>query len=110
MPHAGVKHLTEADRQRVRTLYFDAGLSPKQIFKITGFTLGQIKRARDKLHVGKRTGRPKLIRPADDGKEAARAKFKAGKNEVSICLSSLQCSYLVGFLLALCLGINNFSM
>ena len=75
----GVKHLTDADRQRVRTLYFDAGLSPMQINRITGFTLGQIKRARDNLHVGKRTGRPKVTQPVDDGKEATRAKFKAGE-------------------------------
>ena len=88
MPHAGVKHLTDADRQRVRTLYFDAGLPPVQISKITGFTLGQIKRARDKQHVGKRTGRPKVTQPVDDGREATRAKFKAGKNNVSMRTSS----------------------
>lgn len=75
----GTKHLTDGDRQRVRTLYFDAKLSPAEIERITGFTLGQIKRSRENVHVGKRTGRPKLTSPVDDGKEATRAKFKSSK-------------------------------
>ncbi|RYP52686.1 hypothetical protein DL768_002193 [Monosporascus sp. mg162] len=75
----GTKHLTEADRQRVRTLYFDAKLSPSEIERITGFTLGQIKRSRESVQVGKRTGRPKMNpdEPVDEGREAIRAKISA---------------------------------
>ncbi|RYP74163.1 hypothetical protein DL769_004078 [Monosporascus sp. CRB-8-3] len=77
----GTKHLTEADRQRVRTLYFDAKLSPSEIERITGFTLGQIKRSRESVQVGKRTGRPKMNpdEPAEDGREAVRAKINAAQ-------------------------------
>ncbi|RYO87406.1 hypothetical protein DL766_005451 [Monosporascus sp. MC13-8B] len=77
----GTKHLTEADRQRVRTLYFDAKLSPSEIERITGFTLGQIKRSRESVQVGKRTGRPKMNpdEPVEEGREAIRAKISAAQ-------------------------------
>ncbi|RYP61537.1 hypothetical protein DL771_010098 [Monosporascus sp. 5C6A] len=77
----GTKHLTEADRQRVRTLYYDAKLSPSEIERITGFTLGQIKRSRESVQVGKRTGRPKMNpdEPAEEGREAVRAKISAAQ-------------------------------
>lgn len=82
----GTKHLTEADRQRVRTLYFDAKFAPAEIERITGFTLGQIKRSRESVHVGKRTGRPRVTQPPDEGKEATRARFNAGE-ELSASLN-----------------------
>lgn len=90
----GTKHLTEGDRQRVRTLYFDAKLSPAEIERITGFTLGQIKRSRESVHVGKRTGRPKLTSPVDDGKEATRVKFQTGE----ILRLLLKCSSLRNYM------------
>ncbi len=55
------KHLTELDRFRVRTLYYDACLSKGRIRQITGYSASQIRTAvRAKTAaVGKRPGRPK---------------------------------------------------
>lgn len=54
------KHLTELDRFRVRTLYYDACLSKVRIHQITGYSMSQIRTAvRAKTAaVGKRPGRP----------------------------------------------------
>ncbi|KAI3325722.1 hypothetical protein HD806DRAFT_455030 [Xylariaceae sp. AK1471] len=62
------KHLTELERFRVRTLYYDAGLTKKRIREITGYSESQIRTAvRAKTAaVGRRPGRPKKgSRPSD---------------------------------------------
>ncbi|ORY70423.1 uncharacterized protein BCR38DRAFT_106259 [Pseudomassariella vexata] len=41
----GTKHLTEADRQRIRTLYFDGGKSKAEIHTTTTFSLNHIQTA-----------------------------------------------------------------
>ncbi|KAI0965567.1 hypothetical protein F4678DRAFT_330923 [Xylaria arbuscula] len=55
------KHLTELDRFRVRTLYYDACLSKGRIRQITGYSASQIRTAvrAPSSAVGKRPGRPK---------------------------------------------------
>lgn len=55
------KHLTELDRFRVRTLYYDAGLSKGRIRQVTGYSASQVRtavRARSAA-VGRRPGRPR---------------------------------------------------
>ncbi|KAK2004018.1 hypothetical protein LX36DRAFT_27116 [Colletotrichum falcatum] len=55
------KHLTEADRIRIRTLYFDAYMPPKAIVKQTGYTFSQVRNAirADSAAVKPRSGRPR---------------------------------------------------
>ncbi|KAF6819694.1 hypothetical protein CMUS01_11672 [Colletotrichum musicola] len=57
------KHLTEADRQRVRILYYDAGLGPTAIARQTGFSVGQVKHAirAESAAVRPRSGRPREL-------------------------------------------------
>ncbi|KAI0432433.1 hypothetical protein F5Y09DRAFT_339652 [Xylaria sp. FL1042] len=68
------KHLTELDRFRVRTLYYDACLSKGRIRQITGYSPSQIRTAvRAKTAaVGKRPGRPK--EPKKRGSQSSNAK------------------------------------
>ncbi|KAI5863905.1 hypothetical protein GGS23DRAFT_596394 [Durotheca rogersii] len=58
------KHLTERERFRVRTLYYDACMSKTRIMNITGYSLSQIRTAvRAKTSaVAPRSGRPKKAR------------------------------------------------
>ncbi|KAI1204213.1 uncharacterized protein F4807DRAFT_448358 [Annulohypoxylon truncatum] len=56
-----IKHLTEMERFRVRTLYYDAGMSKPRIKQVTGYSTSQIRTA---IHaqtaaVAPRSGRPK---------------------------------------------------
>ncbi|KAI1456306.1 hypothetical protein F4805DRAFT_458954 [Annulohypoxylon moriforme] len=56
-----IKHLTELERFRVRTLYYDAGMSKPRIKQVTGYSTSQIRTA---IHaktaaVAPRSGRPK---------------------------------------------------
>ncbi|KAI1820099.1 hypothetical protein F4861DRAFT_524355 [Xylaria intraflava] len=55
------KHLTALERFRVRTLYYDAGLSRDRVHQITGYSKNQIRTAvrAKSAAVGKRPGRPK---------------------------------------------------
>lgn len=55
------KHLTELERFRVRTLYYDACITKKRIQEITGYSHSQIRTAvrAKSAQIGKRTGRPK---------------------------------------------------
>ncbi|OAA64444.1 hypothetical protein SPI_03091 [Niveomyces insectorum RCEF 264] len=59
----GTKHLTEADRFRARTLFFDAGLPKTRICQITGFSLNQVKLAIREKTPKTRSGRPPRRRP-----------------------------------------------
>ncbi|CAK7232784.1 hypothetical protein SBRCBS47491_008388 [Sporothrix bragantina] len=59
----GTKHLTEADRLRARTLFFDAGLPKARICQITGFSLNQVKLAIREKTPKTRSGRPPRRRP-----------------------------------------------
>ncbi|KAI1645144.1 hypothetical protein F4815DRAFT_164735 [Daldinia loculata] len=55
------KHLTERERFRVRTLYYDASMSKKRIEEVTGYSLSQIRtaiRAKSSA-IPPRSGRPK---------------------------------------------------
>ncbi|KAI6086082.1 hypothetical protein F4821DRAFT_260375 [Hypoxylon rubiginosum] len=66
------KHLTELERFRVRTLYFDAGMSKKRIEEVTGYSNSQIRTAirAKSAAIPHRTGRPRKQRfgqrPADN--------------------------------------------
>ncbi|CAJ2509252.1 Uu.00g142780.m01.CDS01 [Anthostomella pinea] len=55
------KHLTELERFRVRTLYYDACMTKRRIQEVTGYSESQIRTAvRAKtFQIGKRTGRPR---------------------------------------------------
>ncbi|KAI1293117.1 hypothetical protein F5Y03DRAFT_400133 [Xylaria venustula] len=68
------KHLTELDRFRVRTLYYDACLSKGRIRQITGYSASQIRTAvrAQSAAVGKRPGRPK--EPKKRGSKSSNAK------------------------------------
>ncbi|KAK3935371.1 hypothetical protein QBC46DRAFT_271925, partial [Diplogelasinospora grovesii] len=60
---SGTKQLTTEERQRVRTLYFDASKSQAEIYSITGYTKAQIRtaiRASDAT-AGRSTGRPRTL-------------------------------------------------
>lgn len=61
----GTKHLKEDERQRVRTLHFDAKLTNSEIQKITGYTENQIRTAisASSAKVAPRSGRPLLLTP-----------------------------------------------
>src|SRR5438067_7396908 len=60
------KHLTNEERARVRTLYFDAKMPKSQIIQITGYSLHQIKKAiRDPI-VRARSGRPTVLSPQQE--------------------------------------------
>ncbi|KAI2467354.1 hypothetical protein F4781DRAFT_402559 [Annulohypoxylon bovei var. microspora] len=56
-----VKHLTELERFRVRTLYYDAGMGKPRIQEVTGFSRSQITTAINakSAAVRPRSGRPK---------------------------------------------------
>ncbi|KAI0886507.1 uncharacterized protein GGS22DRAFT_158018 [Annulohypoxylon maeteangense] len=56
-----IKHLTELERFRVRTLYFDAGMSKPRIKQVTGYSTSQIRTAvhAETAAVAPRSGRPK---------------------------------------------------
>ncbi|KAI1139236.1 hypothetical protein F5Y05DRAFT_342311 [Hypoxylon sp. FL0543] len=58
------KHLTERERFRIRTLYYDASMSKKRIAEITGHSLGQIRHAvsAKSSAVAPRSGRPRKVR------------------------------------------------
>ncbi|KAK1762848.1 hypothetical protein QBC33DRAFT_551202 [Phialemonium atrogriseum] len=58
---SGTKQLTTEQRQRVRTLYYDAQFNPARIHTITGYTKHQIRSAirAETATVGARSGRPK---------------------------------------------------
>ncbi|KAI1102150.1 hypothetical protein F4804DRAFT_353977 [Jackrogersella minutella] len=58
------KHLTELERFRVRTLYYDAAMSKRRIAEVTGYSISQIRTAiRAKTAaVPPRSGRPKRSR------------------------------------------------
>ncbi|KAI0845028.1 hypothetical protein F5Y00DRAFT_183750 [Daldinia vernicosa] len=65
------KHLTERERFRVRTLYYDASMSKKRIEEVTGYSLSQIRtaiRAKSSA-IPPRSGRPK--KGSKDGQSAA---------------------------------------
>jgi hypothetical protein len=55
------KHLTELERFRVRTLYYDAGLTKSRIREITGYSTSQIRTAvrAKSATIGRRPGRPR---------------------------------------------------
>ncbi|KAI0475427.1 hypothetical protein GGR56DRAFT_675555 [Xylariaceae sp. FL0804] len=55
------KHLTELERFRVRTLYYDACLPKRRIHEITGYSESQIRTAvrAKSAQIGRRPGRPK---------------------------------------------------
>lgn len=55
------KHLTELERFRVRTLYYDAAMSKKRISEVTNYSLSQIRTAirAKSAAVPPRSGRPK---------------------------------------------------
>ncbi|KAI1475954.1 hypothetical protein F4774DRAFT_268211 [Daldinia eschscholtzii] len=55
------KHLTERERFRVRTLYYDASMSKKRIEEVTGYSISQIRTAirAKSSEIPPRSGRPK---------------------------------------------------
>ncbi|KZL69578.1 beta- -glucosidase [Colletotrichum incanum] len=57
------KHLTETDRIRIRTLYFDAHMPQKAITKTTGYTINQVRYAirADSAAIKPRSGRPRRL-------------------------------------------------
>ena len=59
----GTKHLKKDDRQRIRTLYFDAKLTQREIEKITGYSESQVRTAiaAPSAEVGARPGRPQKL-------------------------------------------------
>ncbi|KAI0017113.1 hypothetical protein F4780DRAFT_625278 [Xylariomycetidae sp. FL0641] len=79
------KHLTELERFRVRTLYYDACLTKKRIQEITGYSESQIRTAvRAKTAaVGKRSGRPrKGYRPYPENTAAPAASEEEASAEL----------------------------
>ncbi|CAK7269418.1 hypothetical protein SEPCBS119000_003561 [Sporothrix epigloea] len=63
----GTKHLTEADRLQVRTLFFNTGLPKARICQITGFSLNQVKLAIREKTPKTRSGRPPRRRIGGSG-------------------------------------------
>ncbi|KAK8038141.1 transposable element tc1 transposase [Apiospora phragmitis] len=59
----GTKHLTNDDRQRIRTLYSEGNKTKAEIHDITGFSIDQIKIAikAPSSNVAKRSGRPRVL-------------------------------------------------
>ncbi|GJC77496.1 hypothetical protein ColLi_00334 [Colletotrichum liriopes] len=57
------KHLTETDRIRIRTLYFDAHMPQKAIATKTGYTINQVRYAvrADSAAIKPRSGRPRRL-------------------------------------------------
>lgn len=57
------KHLNEADRQRIRTLYTDAKFTQAQIVELTGFTKDQVRTAvrASSAAIAPRSGRPRVM-------------------------------------------------
>ncbi|KAL1867162.1 hypothetical protein VTK73DRAFT_4295 [Phialemonium thermophilum] len=64
----GTKQLTQEQRQRVRTLFFDAKLTKAHIQSITGYTPHQIRYAirSENTMPGSRTGRPRSMSPLQE--------------------------------------------
>ncbi|KAI2603379.1 uncharacterized protein GGS25DRAFT_528401 [Hypoxylon fragiforme] len=84
------KHLTELERFRVRTLYYDAAMSKKRISEVTNYSLSQIRTAirAKSAAVPPRSGRPKKERdvqsPADaDGAGSSAQGTPAKKSSTS---------------------------
>ncbi len=57
----GRKNLTEAERARARTLYFDGHFSCAQISRKTGYGKSQIRTALDSPTIGRKSGRPRIL-------------------------------------------------
>ncbi|KAK8090820.1 transposable element tc1 transposase [Apiospora phragmitis] len=59
----GTKHLTNDDRQRIRTLYSEGNKTKAEIHDITGFSIDQIKTTikAPSSNVAKRSGRPRVL-------------------------------------------------
>jgi transposase len=55
------KHLTDDSRNRIRVLFYDGGKTKSDIQRITGYSIGQIKRALISGTVAPRSGRPTLL-------------------------------------------------
>jgi len=55
------KHLTDDERRRIRILRFEASKTVSEIAQITGYGLGQIKRALRSEQVAPRPGRPTVL-------------------------------------------------
>ncbi|GAP85161.2 putative beta- -glucosidase [Rosellinia necatrix] len=79
------KHLTELDRFRVRTLYYDASLSKGRIRQITGYSPSQIRTAvrATSAAVGRRPGRPKTTAMKRGGKGSTRRASTPNGSEAS---------------------------
>jgi hypothetical protein len=82
------KHLKEAERARVRTLYFDGKFGPARIAEITGYTRAQIRNAirADSAAVGVRTGRPKVqskTSAGESGESVAQTSSKTTSDSAS---------------------------
>lgn len=88
------KHLTERERFRVRTLYFDAFMSKKRIEEVTGYSIGQIRHAisAKSSAVAPRSGRPKKVRngqaPANQSAEGNRSSSQSLPEENSAAVQS----------------------
>lgn len=61
------KHLSEAQRAEIRTLYFTAGLSKPKIAILTSYSIGQVKRAIKEPIPKLRSGRPPIITQEQQG-------------------------------------------
>ncbi|KAI0165203.1 hypothetical protein GGR52DRAFT_585189 [Hypoxylon sp. FL1284] len=77
------KHLTELERFRVRTLYFDAGMSKKQIEDVTGYSNSQIRTAirAKSAAIPHRTGRPRKQRHNQEAVGAGPSQQSQGSAE-----------------------------
>jgi len=62
----GTRHLTEAQRARVRTLFFDGIKTKNQICKTTGYSRDQVKKALRDATPKKRSGHPTALTPTQD--------------------------------------------
>jgi len=64
----GRRQLTTAERQRIRTLYFDANFTKAKIASITGATADQIRYTiqQESATVAPRSGRPKALTPEQE--------------------------------------------
>lgn len=75
------RQLNEQDRQRVRVLYFDGLLNPKEIIQRTGFTIAQIRLAikAEKPRFSARGARPKGLTPKKAEKKNDGGNFVAAQ-------------------------------
>jgi len=64
----GTRQLTVEERQRVRTLYYDAKLPRIEIKTITGYTTAQINHAirSESAAIQPRSGRPRVMTPEQE--------------------------------------------